>query len=195
MNLIASYFLIFLMAAILPCEPDISMQNHALTQGMHEQAQNIVLPCSPVDFRSDRHYFRGTGSGSHQNRATAERIARLDANANLAAAISVTIHSVIDRYVMEQKDGTEASASQRYTELTSSVTDQQLRHLNIACSEAIYNNGRFTVYMAVEVPKDNVLHTIENETSEGKTDLDFQKSMFERIFNEEMEKLEKEKDQ
>ena len=154
------------------------------------QGQAINLPCNSRDYKSDRHFFRATGSASHQNKSTAERMARLDANANLAATINVTIHSVIDRYVSEHHAGEAAQTSQRYIELTRSTADQQLRNVGIVCNESTFTGGRFTVYMAVEVPKENVLQGIDNEVSSGPSGLDYEKMQFEKIFNEEMEKLE-----
>jgi hypothetical protein len=157
------------------------------------QGQAITLPCSSPDYKSDRYFFRATGSASHQNKSTAERMARLDANANLAATINVTMHSVIDRYVSEHHGGEASQTSRRYVELTRSTADQQLRNVGIVCNESTFNNGRFTVYMAVEVPKENVLQSIDKDVSSEPSGLDYEKMKFEKIFDEEMEKLENEK--
>ncbi len=154
----------------------------------------IVLPCHGVQYSSDRYYFRATGTAANPNLRTAQRMARLDANANLAASISVTVQSVTERYITEVRVGDDLVSSERFEDITSSVAEQELSNVEIICSETDFDNGRYTVYIAVETPRGDIINNIEKDIGKEKTsDLLFDKKKFEQIFDEEMEKLEKER--
>lgn len=157
-----------------------------------QQESRVVLPCSATEYSSDRIYFRATGTGSHPNLRTADRMARLDANANLAAAISVTVESVSNRYIAEVVVGDRPEMIERFEELTRSVVDRQLSKVKVVCDEVVFENGTYTKYLAVEVPNGDVLNNISEDMSGSESPLLDDKKRFEQIFNEEMERLEKE---
>jgi len=159
------------------------------------QDKRVVIPCSGAEYSSDRSYFRATGTASNRNPRTAERMARLDANANLAANISVTIESVTDRYIAEVQVDDETEMTERFEDLARTVADQELSNVNIVCSETVYENDRYTIYIAVEMPREDVLNSVkeaESHISETESSpLFYEKKAFEKIFDEEMERLEK----
>ncbi len=159
-----------------------------------QRDETLVLPCHGVEFSSDRHYFRATGTATNPNLRTAQRMARLDANANLASSISVTVQSVTERYITEVRVGDDIESNERFEDIIRSIAEQELSNVEIICSETDFDNGRYTVYIAVEKPRGDIVNNIEKDIDkEEGSELLFEKKKFEEIFNEEMEKLEKER--
>ncbi len=157
-------------------------------------SDRIVLPCHGIQYSSDSYYFRATGTAANPNLRTAQRMARLDANANLVASISVTVQSVTERYITEVRAGDDIESSRRFEDITRSVAEQELSNVEIICSETDFDNGRYTVYIAVETPRGDIINNIEKDIGKEETNgLLFDKKKFEQIFDEEMEKLEKER--
>jgi hypothetical protein len=152
--------------------------------------KEISTPCSDNEFRSDQKFFRGTGVGTSQDLSTAKRKASLDANNNLAAGINRTLKSVTDRYTNERQIGANSEFEEKFEQLTRDVVNQELNNVSTPCSKTFQKDGKYTVYMAVEVAKDELLNNIKDKISKDqKLQLDYDKMKFENIFNEEMNKL------
>lgn len=154
----------------------------------------IITPCSDNEYHSDLTHFRGTGIGEATNLASARRKASLDANATLAASINRTIKSVTDRYTQDITVGDANEFSEKFEDLTRSVVNQELNNVATVCNQTFEKDGRYSVYMAVEVSKDELLNNISSRINrDERLRLDYDKMKFENIFNEEMEKLSNER--
>ncbi len=154
----------------------------------------LILPCSDEEFSSDMTYFRGTGMAEGTNLASTRRRANLDANAALAASVNRTIKSVTDRYSQDITVGDVNEYSERFEDLTRSVVNQSLNNVATVCSKTFERDGRYSVYVAVEVAKDELMNNISSRISrDERLRLDYDKMKFENIFNEEMEKLSNER--
>lgn len=153
--------------------------------------REVEIPCGDEKFHSDAKYFRGTGTGVSQDQSIAKSKARLDANTNLARSINTTIKAVVDRYVNERQIGEASEFEQKFEQLTREIVKQELNNVEVPCSKTyILDDGRTQVYMALQVPKDQVLNNIKNRISKDqKLQLDYDKMKFEQVFNEEMEKM------
>jgi hypothetical protein len=156
--------------------------------------QEVVLPCSDNEFHSDATHFRGTGIGEGTNLASARRKATLDANAALAANVNRTIKSVTDRYTQDITVGDANEYAEKFEDLTRSVVNQVLNNVATVCNQTFEKEGKYSVYTAVEVGKDELLENISSRISrDDRLRLDYDKMKFEQIFNEEMERLEAER--
>lgn len=154
----------------------------------------IETPCSDNEYSSDMNYFRGTGIGEGTNLASARRKANLDANAMLAASVNRTIKSVTDRYTQDITVGDANEYAEKFEDLTRSVVNQELNNVATVCNQMYEKDGRYSVYMAVEVGKDELLNNITSRINrDDRLRLDYDKMKFEQIFNEEMEKLSNER--
>ena len=152
--------------------------------------KEINVPCSDNEFHSDQKSFRGTGIGISQDLSTAKSKANLDANSNLAASINRTIKTVTDRYTNERQIGENSEFEQKFEQLTRDVVKQELNNVSTVCSKTFQKEGKYNVYVAVEVAKDELLNNIKDRISKDqKLQLDYDKMKFENIFNEEMDKL------
>lgn len=152
--------------------------------------KEVVVPCGDDQFHSDQKFFRGTGTGTSQDQSMAKSKANLDANNNLAASINRTIKTVTDRYRNERQIGENSEFEQKFEQLTRDVVKQELNNVSTVCSKTFQKDGKWTVYQAVEVAKDELLNNIKDKISKDqKLQLDYDKMKFENIFNEEMDKL------
>lgn len=150
----------------------------------------VNVPCSDVEFHSDAKFFRGTGMGTSQDLSTAKRKASLDANTNLAASINRTLKSVTDRYTNERTFNDASEFEEKFEQLTRDVVNQELNNVSTVCSKTFNKDGKYNVYVAVEVAKDELLNNIKDRISKDqKLQLDYDKMKFEQIFNEEMDKI------
>lgn len=154
----------------------------------------VDIPCSDNEYFSDRTHFRGTGMGEGTNLASARRKANLDANAMLAASVNSTIKAVTDRYTQDITVGDANEFAENFEDLTRSVVNQVLNNVAIACNQVFEKDGRYSVYTAVEVSKDELVNNISSRISrDDRLRLDYDRMQFERIFNEEMERLSNER--
>ncbi|HUX53013.1 MAG TPA: hypothetical protein VMV56_01225 [Williamwhitmania sp.] len=155
-----------------------------------DDMKEVVTPCSDADFHSDSKFFRGTGIGTSQDQSTAKRKANLDASANMAASINRTLKSVSDRYTNERQISDASQFEEKFEQMTRDVVNQQLNNVATVCSKTFTKDGKYTTYMAVEVSKDDLLNNIKDKISKDqKLQLDYDKSKYEQVFNEEMDKL------
>jgi hypothetical protein len=154
----------------------------------------VVTPCSDNEYYSTATHFRGTGIGEGTNLASSRRKANLDANAMLAASINRTIKSVTDRYTQDITIGDVNEFNEKFEDLTRSVVNQVLNNVATVCNQMFEKDGKYTVYMAVEVGKDELLDNVASRISrDERLRLDYDKMKFEQIFNEEMERLSNER--
>ncbi len=157
--------------------------------------KEINVPCNDDEYHTDAKYFRGTGNGISTDLSTAKSKARIDAQTNLSRSISTTMKSVADRYVNERQVGDAQEFEQKFEQMTREVINQELNNVEVACSKTLQmKDGKYQVFQALQVPKDQVLNNIKNRISKDqKLQLDYDKMKFEQVFNEEMDKLAKER--
>lgn len=150
----------------------------------------IEVPCSDNDFPSTKTHFRGTGMGTSTDLSTARRKANLDANAMLAAGINRTVKTVTDRYTQDITVGDAAEFAEKFESMTRDVVNQELNNVSAVCNKTFTKDGKYTVYVAVEVAKDELLNNVSKAiSSDDRLRLDYDKMKFENIFNQEMENL------
>ena len=96
---------------------------------------------------------------------------------------------------MVRKFDASSEFEQKFEQLTREVVNQQLNNVEVACYKTTQmKDGKFQVFTAVQVSKDEVLNNIANRVSKDKKlQVDYDKMKFEQVFNEEMKKLESER--
>ncbi|MFP4556535.1 MAG: hypothetical protein ACLFNU_06670 [Bacteroidales bacterium] len=155
--------------------------------GMGEE---LNIPCNDNEYSSDKTHFRGTGMGESTNLSAARRKANLDANAALAAGVNRTVKTVTDRYTQDITVGDASEYAEKFEDMTRSVVNQTLNNVSTVCNKTFQKDGKYSVYVAVEVDKDEMLNNISDRISkDDRLRLDYDKQKFENVFNEEMEKL------
>ena len=108
----------------------------------------------------------------------------------LSGMVSSTIKSVTDRYADDREIGGNSEFSEKVNNLTREVVKQKLRGVRKLCEKTMEKaDGRYQTFIALEFDPKAILKGLD---ASAKLRQDYDKAKFEKIFNEEMEKLEDE---
>ena len=157
-----------------------------------KKLSNKKIPCS--QHRSDKDNFRASGSFTGPDlQFSRENSLRLS-KATLSGLIESKIKSVTDRYASQRNLGNTAEFNQKVENYTREIVNEEIREVNIICEEqATTPDGQFQIFTAVEVSKDIIYNGVNKGLSnDQKLRQDYDAMKFKEIFDEEMEKLEKE---
>lgn len=167
-----------------------------------ENSREIVdIPCTGEDFATDEDFFRANESGESPRMSMAKRQALLNAKAILASNIESQIKSVTQQYTNQrsfESSQSKVEFEEELEEMTRNVVDQQLNDVKIICEKALKSkdNDNYQYFVAVEMPKESMFSNIENEISKKeRLQLEYDKQKFKEIYDEEMKKLEEEREE
>ncbi len=158
-------------------------------------AVEISVPLSGREYSSDNENFRAKASGNSPDLTTAKKIALQNAKSEMASLIQTTIKKVTDQYTNQRTIGNAQEFSNKFEELAREVTNQQLTDVRII-GEKIFQekNASYTYWVAIEAKKSAVWDGVQKSISGNqKIQQDYDKKKFEDIYNQEMEKLAKER--
>ena len=155
----------------------------------------VEVLCSGPQYFSDSEYFRANSVAESPNQANSRRMALSNARADLAGQMEVTVKSVIDNYVQDITVGDQQEFSQRYEGLSREVINQKLTGTRIICEELTRTpEGRYKTYIAIELMGSEVLNAMNERISrDDRLRLDYDYEKFKNTFNEEMDKMERER--
>lgn len=154
-------------------------------------AQEITVPFSSKEYRSDENTFRAKQSGKSPDLATAKKIAFQNARAEMAANIQATIKRVTDQYTNQRTVGNAQEFENKFEELAREVVNMQLSNVK-EIGEKIFRepDNSYTYWIAIEASKKEVFEKMDAKISaDAKLKLDYDKMKFQQIFDEEMKKL------
>jgi hypothetical protein len=154
-----------------------------------------TLPCQGPRFSTDDKFFRASQIGTSSDLSLAKEKALTLTKQQLAGFIQSKMKSVTDRYVNEREIGNKSEFSQKFENLTREVVEQTLTDIRVACEQpTMLDDGRYRIFIALEISKDDLFNSVNNRISrQDIIQLEYDKSKFEQIFNEEMRKVEEER--
>jgi hypothetical protein len=167
----------------------------ATTYQKENDAVEITLPFTGAEYSSNKDYFRARQSGTSPDLPTAKKIALQNAKAEIASDIQSLVKRSTDQYTNQRTIANKQEFKNKFEELSREVVKQQLVDAT-AMAEKVFKekNGSYTYWVVVEVPKQSTLEGLNKGIAANqKLQLDFDKYLYEKTFNEEMEKMEKEK--
>ena len=100
--------------------------------------------------------------------------------------------SVSDQYTNQKQVADVQEFEQKFNDYTRTVAQQTMNDVRLL-NEKVFkgSDGKFTYYVAIEMPKDAVQKAMAEKLSkDAKTQLDFDEYQFKKIFDEEMKKFE-----
>jgi hypothetical protein len=162
------------------------------TKSVQSVSNEITVPLSGKEYRTDKDYFRATHSGKSPDLATAKKIALQNAKAGLAGDIQSTIKAVTENYTNQRTVGDKQEFENKFEENARAVVNQSLNDVRIIGEKTFKeNDGKFTYYIAIEMSKEPVVNKIADRISkDAKLQLDFDKHQFQKVFDDEMQKFE-----
>ena len=152
----------------------------------------IKIPCS--NFRSDKDYFRANQS-SNSTDLSQSRDEALEITKNrLAGLIETKMKNVSERYASDRKTADISEFNKKFESMTRSVVNQELVDINIVCEKTMQKpDGSYNTFVAIECSKETIYNGISKGISnDQKLRQDYDASKFKGVFDEEINKLEKE---
>ena len=184
--LLMSVAIVFTIASCKSKEKAVTVEKQ---QGFKE----IIIPCQN-EGKSDAENYRADASATSVNMQASREKALLAAKQRLASLINSKIKSVTDRYMNETEVADRSNFEQKFENLTREVVSQTLVDTKVACEKTgTIDGGKYQTFIALETSKTAIRDGINNKLSNNdKIQVDYDKQKFEKIYNEEMQKLENE---
>jgi len=184
--LLMSVAIVFTIASCKSKEKAVTVEKQ---QGFKE----IIIPCQN-EGKSDAENYRADASATSVNMQASREKALLAAKQRLASLINSKIKSVTDRYMNETEVADRSNFEQKFENLTREVVSQTLVDTKVACEKTgTIDGGKYQTFIALETSKAAIRDGINNKLSNNdKIQVDYDKQKFEKIYNEEMQKLENE---
>lgn len=151
------------------------------------------IPFNSKQYRSNKNYFKASQSGESPDLSTAKKIALLNSKTELAGNIQSTIKSVTEQYTNQKSVSDKKNFEGKFEQLGREVVNQELVSVKIIGEKVMQNRktGFYTYYIAIETPCEKIKERLEKEISKDELlQLEYDKQLYEKIYNEEMSKLE-----
>jgi predicted NAD-dependent protein-ADP-ribosyltransferase YbiA (DUF1768 family) len=160
-----------------------------------DKMTEIGIPLSGKDYETNKDYFRAKQVGESPDLATAKKIAEQNAKSEMAGNIQSLIKRVTDQYTNQRSVADSKEWENIFEELSREIVNQELIDVKIVGEKLFQkDDNTYQYWIVLEVLKETLLNGLaEGVSNDKKLQLDFDKFQFEKIFNEEMEKFEKER--
>lgn len=163
--------------------------------GKQNGSIEIIVPFSTKEYQSDKENFRAKSSGNSPDMTTSKKIALQNAKSEMAGLIQTTIKKVTEQYTNQRQVSSTQEFANKFEELSREVTNQQLIDVRIIGENISKEpNNTYTYWVAIEANKLTILNGLDKGIGANKKlEQDYDKKKFEEIFNQEMDKLAKER--
>lgn len=151
------------------------------------KSTEIELPFSGKAYQSDKNYFRSVQSATSTDLNTAKEIAMVNARSEISFSVRTITKNVSQIYTKE----IDGHYGEDFERLSRQASKEILTNIVVANHKVFQNDkdGKFTYWVVVEVKKYDVVTCINNEAVKEK--IKFDKYQFQKIFDKEMEELER----
>tara|TARA_B110000091_G_scaffold39599_1_gene42738 strand:+ start:167 stop:733 length:567 start_codon:yes stop_codon:yes gene_type:complete len=163
------------------------------TQGI-TPAQNgevaIIEYCTGSEYTSNSEYFRGSSSATSPKREIAKKQAKLNARADLAKMVNITVAAVAEDHVNSTDYNDKATTTGIFNEITRSTTEEALRGSIPICEKLTQRpDGQFVFYTAYELSGEQLSQAYSESLSKDERIMaEFNYENFKETFNAEMAK-------
>lgn len=157
----------------------------------------VEVPCSGPEFRTDKKHLRYSAVGLSGDINMAKKKAMAEASAGLASVMNSLVERVATNYVNSYQVGETEEGKQKFEDMAKIVVKQKLTGISVICEKTMKTpEGKYKVYVAIELGGDELLEGINNSISRGisndtKLRIDYDYDKYKNEFEKEMEKLER----
>ena len=157
----------------------------------------VMVPCSGPEYRTDKKNLRYSAVGLSGDINMAKKKAMAEASAGLASVMNSLVERVATNYVNSYQVGETEEGKQKYEDMAKIVVKQKLSGIKVICEKTMKTpEGKYKVYVAIELGGEELLEGINTAMSRGisdgtKTRIDYDYDKYKKEFDKEMEKLEK----
>ena len=180
MKIVKVLIIMLLVINIIGCKSKKEIANTS-------KSTEIEIPFEGKQYQTDKNYFRSVQSGVSSDLNTAKEIAMVNARSEISYNVRTVTKNVSQIYTKE----IDGDYGEDFDRLSRQASKEILTNIVVANNKVFQNNkdGKFTYWVVVEVKKDDVVTNISNEAVKEK--IKFDKYQFQKIFDKEMEELEK----
>jgi len=180
-----------LVLGVLPLLFSCSGSKKAADQPVPEPDVAVVIPCSGVDFFTNKKYFRAHHIGLSLDQVVSKKKALSNARAELAAAVKILVESVVDNYVQSSEFSNVEEQKEHFKGFSDKVVREQLAGVKTICEKLTNTlDGKFKTYIAIELSAQKLVDKFhERMMKDGLLKIDYDYEKFKKAFEEEMQKL------
>lgn len=155
--------------------------------GTTAASNEVSIPFMETQYQSNDEYFRAKQVGESSNLSMAKKIALQNAKTEMAGNIESVVKAVIESYSNQRDIADMSEYESKMEEMSRNVINQKLTDVRIIGEKALQNNGKYSYWIVIESSKEAILNGLESGiSSDQKLQLDYDKHLFEKTFNEEM---------
>lgn len=141
-------------------------------------------------YESNNRFFRATGKGESSQDNIARGKADIEAKSMLAGQVNTTMKQVADQYLGQTENADAADVADKFQSLVRQVMNTDIADLRKIGEQKYFNEkeGRYTVFIAYEIKKNAMLRFMKKQARVDKTVNERQRSLIEKIIDEEIKK-------
>jgi hypothetical protein len=154
--------------------------------------KEIKIPCN--DARSDKNYFRANNTANSTDLGMSRDMALFAAKDRLSGLIKTQMKKVSERYQQDRKMAGGTEFQQKFEATTREIINETLLDVGIICEKTMQkDDGSYNTFISLECSKETIYNGVSKGiSSDQKLRQDYDAAKFRDVFNEEMDKLEKE---
>ncbi len=152
--------------------------------------KKVKAPFSSSKYESDKRHFRAVGQGDSMDENIAKNKADLQAKKELAQQVQTRLKVVTDQYLSETEVDESSTLNDKFESLTREVTNTQIGDLRKIGEEKYYNGEKYTVFIAYEIQKKQMLRFMKKKAKTDSKITKQQLKAMEAILDKEIAELE-----
>ena len=125
-------------------------------------------PFSSGKYMTDKKYFRASGKGQSSKDNVAEKKADIDAKAEIASQVNVTMKEVADAYMSQSETSSSAEVFEKFQSLSREVVNTNLSDLRKIDQKKYFNGERYTVFVLYEINKKDMFKYMKKQAKTQK---------------------------
>ena len=152
----------------------------------------IKLPFSSSKYMSDKKHFRASGKGQSSKDNVAEKKADIDAKAEIASQVNVTMKELADAYMSQTENDNSAEVFEKFQSLSREVVNTNLSDLRKVDEKKYFNGERYTVFVLYEINKKEMFKYMKKQAKTQKYVDKKTEKLIEDLIDQELSKIDNE---
>ena len=149
-------------------------------------------PFSSSKYMSDKKHFRASGKGQSSKDNVAEKKADIDAKAEIASQVNVTMKELADAYMSQTENDNSAEVFEKFQSLSREVVNTSLSDLRKVDEKKYFNGERYTVFVLYEINKKEMFKYMKKQAKTQKYVDKKTEKLIEDLIDQELSKIDNE---
>ena len=149
-------------------------------------------PFSSGKYMSDKKHFRASGKGQSSKDNVAEKKADIDAKAEIASQVNVSMKEVADAYMSQTENDNSGEVFEKFQSLSREVVNTNLSDLRKVDQKKYYNGEKYTVFVLYEINKKEMFKYMKKQAKTQKYVDKKTEKLIEDIIDKELSKIDSE---